>query len=79
MRARPFGVYDRQLLRDFIYSMASKASKLPLLTKPILMHKGGNGTGIATHSQKKGFTYGRSLSLPGSLHIKLEEKNIEKW
>lgn len=25
-----------------------KASKLPLLTKPIPMHKGGNGTGIVT-------------------------------
>lgn len=37
-----------QLLRDFIYSMASKASKMPLLTKPILMHKGGNGPRIAT-------------------------------
>lgn len=73
MRASPSGLYDRQLLRDFIYSMASKASKLPLLTKPILMHKGGNGTGIATH-KKIGFTYGRSLSLPGSLHIELEEK-----
>ncbi len=41
-------ITDRQLQRDFIYSMASKASKLPLLTKPILMHKGANGTGIAT-------------------------------
>lgn len=40
-------ITDRQLLRDFIYSMASKASKLPLLTKPILMHEGGNGTEIA--------------------------------
>lgn len=45
-------ITDRQLLRDFIYSMASKASKLPLLTKPILRHKGGNGTRIATRKNR---------------------------
>lgn len=46
-------ITDRQLLGDFIYSMASKARKLPLLTKPILMHKGGNGTGIVTCNKNR--------------------------
>lgn len=44
-KARPPWV--KHLLQEFIYSMASKASKLPLLTKPTLMYKGMNRTGIA--------------------------------
>lgn len=45
-------ITDRQLLRDFIYSLASKASKLPQLTKPILIHEGGDGDGIRIVTRK---------------------------
>lgn len=38
----------RQFLRGFIYIAASSASELPLLTGPVLMHEGGDETGIET-------------------------------